>query len=133
MIFAAHPRPARAIRSSPSIAASISSATLTRSRVVEHEPSVLDVNPDGSVDVLAVVADGYRRGLDRGVDETTVEYAIRFTGAAKYYWLAPRMLSWVRQTSGRAYYDTRDPAAMFAGRAPVLERIAVWGRSALSD
>jgi hypothetical protein len=99
----------------------------------------LDTFLDGLVDidlvdeVLALVTDGYRRGLGGVVDERTIEYAIRLTGAAKYYWLAPRMLSWVRHQTGRAYYDARDPAAMFAGRAPVLEQITDWARDALSD
>jgi hypothetical protein len=99
----------------------------------------LDTFLDGLVDiallddVLGAVADGYRRGLGGGVEDTIIEYAIHVTGAAKYYWLAPRMLSWVREQGRPGYYDSRDPATMFAGRAPVLERIADWGRSALSD
>lgn len=95
----------------------------------------LDTFLDGLVDVallddvLDAVADGYRRGL--GVD---VGHAIHLTGAAKYYWLAPRMLTWVRQRGGRGgHYDARDPAEMFVGRAPVLERITAWARLALSD
>jgi hypothetical protein len=94
----------------------------------------LDTFLDGLVDiallddVLDAVAEGYARGLGGGVD---IGYAIRLTGAAKYYWLAPRMLDAVRRRGGRVYYDARDPAEKFAGRAPVLERITAWARSAL--
>jgi hypothetical protein len=53
------------------------------------------------------------------------------TGAAKYYWLAPRMIAMARQGS-RVSYDKRDIAAIFAGRAPVLEQVTRWARGALS-
>ena len=61
--------------------------------------------------------------------------AMRASWAAKggkYYWLAPRMLAIARQQRNRASYDNRDLAAMFAGRAPVLEQVTRWARSALS-
>jgi hypothetical protein len=84
-------------------------------------------------DVTAVVADSYCRGLGGTVDTATIRYAIMLTGAAKYYWLAPRMLATARQPHGRASYDNRDLAAMFAGRAPVLEQVARWARATLPD
>jgi thiamine kinase-like enzyme len=83
-------------------------------------------------DVIAQVAGGYRRGLGGAVDEATVRRSIMVTGAAKYFWLAPRMLIAARdQPANRASYDTRDFAAMFAGRAPVLQVVARWAKVAL--
>ncbi|MFC7550742.1 phosphotransferase [Plantactinospora sp. GCM10030261] len=106
----------------------------------------LDTFLDGLIDidllddVTAAVADGYRRGLTDGhrpgagaaPDRTTIRYAIALTGAAKYYWLAPRMLASLRDGSSRNNYDTRDRVAMFAGRAPVLDQITRWAEAALS-
>lgn len=94
---------------------------------------ILDSFFDGLIDValldevVAVVAGGYRDGL--GVD---VWEAIQVAGAAKYFWLAPRMLTAAAADPGgrRHSYDGRGWAAMFAGRAPVLE-VAAWGRVAL--
>ncbi|MBB5867293.1 hypothetical protein F4553_000672 [Allocatelliglobosispora scoriae] len=83
-------------------------------------------------EVTAAVADGYRRGLGNTVDAATVERAVMLTGAAKYYWLAPRMLASASRQQGRAAYDSRDLAETFAGRAPVLEQVTRWARSALS-
>jgi hypothetical protein len=97
----------------------------------------LDTFLDGLVDVdlldhvTAVIADSYRRGLG-AVNAATVQHAIMLTGAAKYYWLAPRMLAMARQRHNRARYDNRDPAAMFAGRMPVLEQVTRWARIVLS-
>ena len=98
----------------------------------------LDTFLDGLIDidlideVTAAVADGYRRGLGGAVNDATIRRAIMLTGAAKYYWLAPRMLAIARQQRNRASYDNRDLAAMFAGRAPVLEQVTRWARSVLS-
>jgi hypothetical protein len=83
-------------------------------------------------DVLAAVADGYRRGLG-GVDAGTVRRAVMLTGAAKYHWLAPRMLAGLREPpTGVRAYDTRDAAARLAGRAPVLAVVARWARESLA-
>ncbi|MGW4948572.1 phosphotransferase [Actinoplanes sp. NPDC004185] len=82
-------------------------------------------------DVTAAVADGYRRGLGGRVDDATINRAIKLTGAAKYYWLAPRMLLAAAQGSGRGAYDSRDTAEAFAGRAPVLSQVIRWAREAL--
>ncbi len=83
-------------------------------------------------DVVAAVADGYRRGLGAAVDEPTITRAIKLTGAAKYYWLAPRMLIAAAAGPSRGSYDARDTAGVFAGRAPVLSLLTAWAREALT-
>jgi hypothetical protein len=99
---------------------------------------ILDTFLDGFIDtnmldeVTTVITEHYRRGLGGALDAATIQYAIMLTGAAKYYWLAPRMLAMASQHHRRASYDNRDTAAMFAGRAPVLEQVARWARLALS-
>jgi hypothetical protein len=99
----------------------------------------LDTFLDGLIDVallddvVAAVGDGYRRGLGGAVDERTIRWSIMVTGAAKYFWLAPRMLIAARdQPVNRANYDTRDWPAMFAGRAAVLSVVAAWAKAVLS-
>ncbi|MCO8269692.1 aminoglycoside phosphotransferase family protein [Actinoplanes sp. TRM 88003] len=78
-------------------------------------------------EVLAVVAEQYRRGLDGAVDDETVRRAIRTCGAAKYFWLAPRMVTAAMSGGGRkAGYDRRGLEDMLAGRAPVLRVVARW-------
>jgi Ser/Thr protein kinase RdoA (MazF antagonist) len=93
----------------------------------------LDTFLDGLIDigllddVLAVVADRYRQGLDGAVDAGTVRQAIMICGAAKYFWLAPRMVMAAAAGGGRrAAYDKRGVEAMLAGRAPVLAVIVGW-------
>ncbi|MFI7601860.1 phosphotransferase [Actinoplanes sp. NPDC049681] len=94
----------------------------------------LDSFFDGLIDislldeVLAAIGDGYRRGLGGAVDAATITRAVKVTGAAKYSWLAPRMVMTAAQTPRKGAYDTRDAAAVFAGRAPVLEVVTRWAR-----
>ncbi|MCU7722566.1 aminoglycoside phosphotransferase family protein [Actinoplanes sp. KI2] len=98
----------------------------------------LDAFLDGLIDgalldaVLDAVTDGYVRGMAGAVGEATVRRAIKATGAAKYFWLAPRMVAAVSAPAGAAAYDRRAPAEVFAGRAPILAVIARWGQEALS-
>jgi hypothetical protein len=97
----------------------------------------LDSFFDGLIDVglldevVEAVGAGYARGL--GLDPVVVRRAIMVTGAAKYFWLAPRMMLAARATPGgrSQNYDSRDWASMFAGRAPVLRVVSAWGRAAL--
>jgi hypothetical protein len=82
-------------------------------------------------DVTAEVGNGYRRGLGGAVNDATVDRAIKLTGAAKYYWLAPRMLLAAAQAPRKGAYDSRDTAGVFAGRAPVLAQVTRWARETL--
>jgi hypothetical protein len=78
-------------------------------------------------EVLTVVGERYRQGLDGAVGADTVRRAIMTTGAAKYFWLAPRMVMAAgTEPARRASYDGRGLAAMLAGRAPVLTVVADW-------
>ncbi|WIM92587.1 aminoglycoside phosphotransferase [Actinoplanes oblitus] len=95
----------------------------------------LDTFLDGLIDlslmdgVVAAVIDGYVSGLS-GVDPSLVQRAIMITGAAKYFWLAPRMIDSLMRDGSAAAYDARDWPARFAGRAPVLEVVARWAGEA---
>jgi len=89
------------------------------------EPGLID-------EVVATIVAGYRRGLGGTVDEATIEHAIRVTGAAKYFWLAPRMVLAAGRPRRGTGYDTRGVAAMIEGRAPVLEVVARWAREVLA-
>ncbi|MEV6348341.1 aminoglycoside phosphotransferase [Actinoplanes sp. NPDC051851] len=88
----------------------------------------LDTFFDGLMDigllgeVLESVTEGYVRGMRGVVDADVVRRAIRLTGAAKYFWLAPRMLSLSAVTA----YDVRDVAERFVGRAPLLGVVTEW-------
>lgn len=92
----------------------------------------LDTFWDGLADVsqlgavLAAVSDGYARGLAGTMSPDQVHRAIRVTGAAKYFWLAPRMLAAAWTNPRGTGYDTRDWASMFAGRAPMFRTVVEW-------
>lgn len=98
----------------------------------------LDAFWDGMVDISLIddvvdaVAQGYRRGLGGAVDAATVARAIKVTGAAKYFWMAPRMVMAAGRTQNGRGYDTRSPAAMIQGRAPVLDVVSRWAREVLA-
>ncbi|RGC67210.1 Phosphotransferase enzyme family protein [Micromonospora sp. MW-13] len=92
---------------------------------------VLDTFLDGLVDVAlldevaATVVDRYAAGLAGAVSPDVVVRAVRLTGAAKYFWLAPLMLC--RAGGGTVQsYDRRGEIEMFSGRRPVLELLARW-------
>ncbi|MCM0678870.1 aminoglycoside phosphotransferase family protein, partial [Micromonospora phytophila] len=97
---------------------------------------VLDTFLDGLVDVAmldevaATVLARYVDGLRGAVEPALTVRAVRLTGAAKYFWLAPLMLS---RLGGRisGTYDRRDDAAMLAGRRPLLELLVSWAARTL--
>jgi len=80
--------------------------------------------------VPRVVASSYARGLDGAVPAGVVEAAIRTCGAAKYFWLAPRMVMAASVPARKPGYDGRGLEAMLAGRAPVFEVLLRWAASA---
>jgi len=81
-------------------------------------------------EVLSVVESSYARGLAGAVPAATVAAAIRTCGAAKFFWLAPRMVMAASVPPRRAAYDSRGLEAMLAGRAPVFEVVLRWAASA---
>jgi Ser/Thr protein kinase RdoA (MazF antagonist) len=98
---------------------------------------ILDTFLDGLVrvehltEVADIVCAAYAEGLAGSVDAATVHRAIRLAAAAKYFWLAPRMLNHLavpnpHQALG---YDARDDLEMFAGRRAVLDLLATWFRT----
>lgn len=92
-----------------------------------------------SVDRLAetetLLTDAYLDGLNEAGyhHPDTTRKAIAATGAAKYCWLAPAMLTGLAQ--GRpiasAAYDNADDTAVLQRRRPIFAMLVRWARSAL--
>ncbi|MET3423425.1 tRNA A-37 threonylcarbamoyl transferase component Bud32 [Actinoplanes tereljensis] len=100
----------------------------------------LDTFFDGLIDirhldeVLTTVTAAYEKGIAPAVDPATARRAVKTTGAAKYFWLAPRMLmTAATPTPAKAAYDQRTLEATFAGRAPVLTAVTTWADEVLSS
>ena len=97
----------------------------------------LDGFVDGLLDVklldevLESVTESYVRGLRGVVEPEVVRRAIRVTGAARYFWMAPRMVAAAgRAATATGYtYDNRDLAERFAARAPIFQVLADWSDS----
>ncbi len=79
--------------------------------------------------VLATVTAEYCRGMAGALDEATVRRAIMTAGAAKYFWLAPRMVLAAAAPPRAGAYDRRGLQEMLAGRAPVFEAVLRWAAS----
>lgn len=80
--------------------------------------------------VLSAVTSSYCRGVEGAVSSRVVEAAVRTCGAAKYFWLAPRMVMAASAPARKAAYDSRGLEGMLAGRAPVFEVLVRWAASA---
>jgi hypothetical protein len=97
----------------------------------------LDTFWDGYVDVarlsavVEAVTGGYARAMAPALPPEQVRRAIMLTGAAKYFWLAPRMLSMAWEAPRGRGYDTRDWESMFAGRAPMFQLVVDWSEAVL--
>lgn len=97
----------------------------------------LDTFFDGLIDlslmdgVLSAVTEGYVRGMSTEMDPSLVQRAIMVSGAAKYFWLAPRMIDALMRGLSKSSYDSRGWEERFAGRAPILEVVARWAGEAL--
>ncbi|MDP9793510.1 hypothetical protein J2S43_002022 [Catenuloplanes nepalensis] len=74
-------------------------------------------------EVLETVTDAYVRGLHGTLAPDAVRRAIRVTGAAKFFWMAPRMIVAAGGATIGSGYDRRDVTARFTGRAPILQTI----------
>jgi Phosphotransferase enzyme family len=101
---------------------------------------VPDSVADGLVDpallpeIEGAVTGGYLAGLRAGGwrgRDAEVRRAIAVTGAAKYCWLAPRMLQRLAGGGRPGFYDRRDDEQVLAGRLGMLTLVATWGRLAL--
>jgi hypothetical protein len=82
-------------------------------------------------EVLETVTESYVQGFRGVVDPDVVRRAVRVTGAARFYWFAPRMVASAGEAvNNNGYsYDNRDQAERFAGRAPIFQVVADWGNS----
>jgi hypothetical protein len=81
------------------------------------------------------LTDAYLTGLTEAGhrDEAATRKAIAATGAAKYCWLAPAMLTGL--AAGRpvasADYDTAEDHAVFTRRRPIFDMLVRWAHTAL--
>jgi hypothetical protein len=95
----------------------------------------LDTFWDGRSDVtrlpavVEAVTSGYARGMASVLSPDEARRSIMLTGAAKYFWLAPRMLSMAWDAPRGRGYDTRDWESMFAGRAPMFQLVVDWSET----
>jgi hypothetical protein len=92
------------------------------------------IDPALLPEIEAAVTGGYLAGLRAGGwrgRDAEVRRAVAVTGAAKYCWLAPRMLQRLADGGGPGFYDRRAPEQVLAGRLGMLTLVAGWGHSAL--
>jgi hypothetical protein len=88
-------------------------------------------------DTETLLTDAYLTGLHEAGyhDQATTRKAIAATGAAKYCWLAPAMLTRLAagHSTASADYDTEtDDARILERRRPILAMLIHWARTALN-
>jgi hypothetical protein len=94
------------------------------------------IDPALLPEIEAAVTGGYLAGLRAGGwrgRDGEVRRAIAVTGAAKYCWLAPRMLQRLDGGGRAGFYDRRGTGQALTGRLGMLALVAGWGRLALGD
>src|SRR4029453_10956732 len=92
------------------------------------------IDPALLPEIDTAVTDGYLAGLRAGGwrgRDGEVRRAIAVTGAAKYCWLAPRMLQRLEGGGRAGFYDRRGTGQALTGRLGMLALVARWGRHAL--
>jgi hypothetical protein len=94
------------------------------------------IDPGLLAEIDQAVTGGYLAGLRAGGwrgQDAQVRRAIAVSGAAKYCWLAPRMLQRLAGGGGPGFYDRRGDEQVVAGRLGMLTLVASWGRLALGE
>ncbi|MEV6350158.1 aminoglycoside phosphotransferase [Actinoplanes sp. NPDC051851] len=95
----------------------------------------LDTFFDGFLDIelldeaIETITDSYVRAMRGVLAPDRVRRAIRVAGAAKFFWMAPRMLATAAATPHASGYDKRDLSDRVTGRAPILDVIAKWAET----
>jgi hypothetical protein len=90
---------------------------------------------DRLTETETLVTDAYLAGLAEAGhrDEAATRQAVAATGAAKYCWLAPAMLTHLAagRSVASADYDAAEDAAVLERRRPIFRMLVRWAKTAL--